>query len=107
MTPNDELGAILRRAAEHRKLRVENKSLKQEIRRREANHPFTCSVRRISSSRSRSEIPEATVWVDVDATALWSLREAARTPDEPGPGLLAYIARFVVAGLPLDASGGS
>lgn len=50
-------------------------------------------------SRSRSEIPEATVWVDVDATALWSLREAARTPDHPGPGLLAYVARFVVAGL--------
>ncbi|WP_419706823.1 dihydrolipoamide acetyltransferase family protein [Promicromonospora sp. NFX87] len=50
-------------------------------------------------SRSRAEIPEATVWVDVDATALWSLREAARTPDDPGPGLLAYVARFVVAGL--------
>jgi DNA-binding NtrC family response regulator len=32
---NDELLAILRRAAEHRHLRVENKSLKQEIRRRE------------------------------------------------------------------------
>lgn len=50
-------------------------------------------------SRSRSEVPEATVWVDVDATALWNLREAARTPDDPGPGLLAYVARFVVAGL--------
>lgn len=50
-------------------------------------------------SRSRSEIPEATVWVDVDATALWNLREAARTPADPGPGLLAYVARFVVAGL--------
>jgi len=32
---NDELVAILRRAAEHRHLRVENRSLKQEIRRRE------------------------------------------------------------------------
>ncbi|WP_460887399.1 dihydrolipoamide acetyltransferase family protein [Promicromonospora xylanilytica] len=50
-------------------------------------------------SRSRAEIPEATVWVDVDATALWELREAARTPAGPGPGLLAYVARFVVAGL--------
>lgn len=50
-------------------------------------------------SRSRAEIPEATVWVDVDATALWNLREAARTPADPGPGLLAYVARFVVAGL--------
>ncbi|GAA1953974.1 dihydrolipoamide acetyltransferase family protein [Nocardioides panacihumi] len=50
-------------------------------------------------SRSRAEIPEATVWVDVDATALWDLRESARTADDAGPGLLAYIARFVVAGL--------
>jgi DNA-binding NtrC family response regulator len=32
---NDELVAILRRAAEHRKLRIENKSLKQAIRRAE------------------------------------------------------------------------
>jgi len=32
---NDELVAILKRAAEHRKLRAENKSLKQEIRRHE------------------------------------------------------------------------
>jgi 2-oxoisovalerate dehydrogenase E2 component (dihydrolipoyl transacylase) len=46
-------------------------------------------------TRSRAEIPEATVWVDVDATPLWELR--ASTPG--GPGLLAYIARFVVAGL--------
>jgi 2-oxoisovalerate dehydrogenase E2 component (dihydrolipoyl transacylase) len=50
-------------------------------------------------SRSRAEIPEATVWVDIDATALWDLREAARTATDPGPGLLAYLARFVVAGL--------
>jgi 2-oxoisovalerate dehydrogenase E2 component (dihydrolipoyl transacylase) len=46
-------------------------------------------------SRSRAEIPEATVWVDVDATNLWQLRES----NPGGPGLLAYIARFVVAGL--------
>lgn len=52
-----------------------------------------------SLSRSRAEIPEATVWVDVDATALWELRESVRTPAEPGAGLLAYLARFVVAGL--------
>ncbi|GAA1656311.1 dihydrolipoamide acetyltransferase family protein [Actinoplanes couchii] len=49
-------------------------------------------------SRSRAEIPEATIWVDVDATALWELRERGRST--PGsPGLLAYVARFVVAGL--------
>jgi pyruvate dehydrogenase E2 component (dihydrolipoamide acetyltransferase) len=50
-------------------------------------------------SRSRSEIPEATVWVDVDATLLWEVREAGRTAEAAGPGLLAYLARFVVAAL--------
>jgi DNA-binding NtrC family response regulator len=35
---NDELVAILKRAAEHRRLRVENTSLKQEIRRRDKHH---------------------------------------------------------------------
>jgi pyruvate dehydrogenase E2 component (dihydrolipoamide acetyltransferase) len=50
-------------------------------------------------TRSRSEIPEATVWVDVDATALAELRESARRPDDPGPGLLSYLARFVVVAL--------
>ncbi|MFC8799009.1 dihydrolipoamide acetyltransferase family protein [Promicromonospora sp. NPDC057138] len=50
-------------------------------------------------SRSRAEIPEATVWVDVDATELCRLREATRTPADPGPGLIAHLARFVVAGL--------
>src|SRR5690348_7539133 len=34
---NDDIVAILRRAIEHRQLRAENKSLKQEIRRRERN----------------------------------------------------------------------
>ena len=52
-----------------------------------------------SLSRSRAEIPEATVWVDVDATPLWELRESTRTAADPGPGLMAYLARFVVAGL--------
>ena len=50
-------------------------------------------------SRSRAEIPEATTWVDVDATALVGLRESLRTATDPGPGLLALMARFVVAGL--------
>ncbi|WP_433500781.1 dihydrolipoamide acetyltransferase family protein [Sphaerimonospora sp. CA-214678] len=67
----------------------------------ERRTPLTGFRKAVSAalSRSRAEIPEATVWVDVDATALWSLRESARTPADPGPGLLAYIARFVVAGL--------
>ena len=51
-------------------------------------------------SRSRSEIPEATVWVDVDATALVEMRAALKKADPHNtPGLLAFIARFVTAGL--------
>lgn len=51
-------------------------------------------------SASRSEIPEATVWVDVDATALLELRAGLkrRDPDNT-PGLMAFLARFVLAGL--------
>ncbi|WP_307080024.1 dihydrolipoamide acetyltransferase family protein [Arthrobacter pascens] len=50
-------------------------------------------------SRSRSEIPEATVWVDVDATALVELRAGFKKGGAHAPGLLAFIARFVTAGL--------
>ncbi|MDV8146980.1 dihydrolipoamide acetyltransferase family protein [Arthrobacter sp. B10-11] len=51
-------------------------------------------------TRSRSEIPEATVWVDVDATALVEMRAALKKVDPHNtPGLLAFIARFVTAGL--------
>ncbi|MDQ0145939.1 dihydrolipoamide acetyltransferase family protein [Pseudarthrobacter niigatensis] len=50
-------------------------------------------------ARSRSEIPEATVWVDVDATALMELREGLKANGAEVPGLLAFIARFVTAGL--------
>ncbi|BCW20164.1 dihydrolipoamide acetyltransferase component of pyruvate dehydrogenase complex [Arthrobacter sp. NtRootA9] len=50
-------------------------------------------------SRSRSEIPEATVWVDVDATGLLELRQGMKANGAEVPGLLAFIARFVTAGL--------
>jgi 2-oxoisovalerate dehydrogenase E2 component (dihydrolipoyl transacylase) len=51
-------------------------------------------------SRSRTEIPEATVWVDVDATALVEMCAALKKSDpHNAPGLLAFIARFVTAGL--------
>jgi 2-oxoisovalerate dehydrogenase E2 component (dihydrolipoyl transacylase) len=51
-------------------------------------------------ARSRSEIPEATVWVDVDATALVEMRAGLKKSDPHNtPGLLAFIARFVTAGL--------
>lgn len=50
-------------------------------------------------SRSRAEIPDATVWVDVDATALMELRRALKTKDGAAPSMLAFVARFVTAGL--------
>ena len=51
-------------------------------------------------TRSRAEIPEATVWVDVDATALVELRAGLKKTDPHNtPSLLAFIARFVTAGL--------
>jgi 2-oxoisovalerate dehydrogenase E2 component (dihydrolipoyl transacylase) len=49
-------------------------------------------------ARSRAEIPEATTWVDVDATDFLALREDMRDGDWK-PGLVALLARFVVAGL--------
>ncbi|MCP2251104.1 dihydrolipoamide acetyltransferase family protein [Lentzea aerocolonigenes] len=49
-------------------------------------------------TRSRTEIPEATTWVDVDATALLDLRAELKETGA-APGILAMVARFVVAGL--------
>jgi len=49
---NDELLAILKRAAEHRELRVENRSLRQEIKRREG----PVGARPVGNSRS---------WLDI------------------------------------------
>ena len=63
--------------------------------------PLT-GVRRMVATRltrSRQEIPEATTWVDVDATRLVALRSALARPDSPAPGLLSLVGRFVVAGL--------
>lgn len=53
-------------------------------------------------SRSRREIPEATVWVDVDATSLLSVRAELnqRSPQRP-VGVLALLARFTVSALRL------
>jgi pyruvate dehydrogenase E2 component (dihydrolipoamide acetyltransferase) len=51
-------------------------------------------------SRSRREIPEATVWVDVDATALVETRRALNAADPARPvSLLALLARFAILGL--------
>jgi 2-oxoisovalerate dehydrogenase E2 component (dihydrolipoyl transacylase) len=51
-------------------------------------------------SRSRREIPEATVWVDVDATDLVETRRALNAADPKRPvSLLALLARFTILGL--------
>jgi 2-oxoisovalerate dehydrogenase E2 component (dihydrolipoyl transacylase) len=51
-------------------------------------------------SRSRAEIPDATTWVDADATGLLQARDVLRAaaPDRP-VGVLALLARICVAGL--------
>ncbi|MCX4472101.1 2-oxo acid dehydrogenase subunit E2 [Micromonospora sp. NBC_01655] len=51
-------------------------------------------------SRSRREIPEVTIWVDADATALVETRRAinAATPDQP-VSILALLARICLTGL--------
>jgi len=50
-------------------------------------------------SRSRAEIPEATVWVDVDATELWNLRRSMAADGAGAPSFTAFLARFVLLGL--------
>ena len=60
---NDELLAILRRAAEHRQLRLENKSLKKEIRRRDrrtssspiGNHPLWLDALSLAEAVAHTE----------------------------------------------------
>ncbi|GGS90160.1 MULTISPECIES: dihydrolipoamide acetyltransferase family protein [Streptomyces] len=50
-------------------------------------------------SRSRREIPEATVWVDADATELMRARAAMNAAGEPKISLLALLARICTAAL--------
>jgi len=60
-------------------------------------------VRKITAdklTRSRREIPEATIWVDTDATELLRLRTTLNAGDaEPRISLLALLSRFAVLGL--------
>ncbi len=50
-------------------------------------------------SQSRTEIPEATVWQDVDVTKLLELRSELKSADQQAPSVLAFLSRFVIAGL--------
>jgi 2-oxoisovalerate dehydrogenase E2 component (dihydrolipoyl transacylase) len=63
--------------------------------------PLT-GVRKVVADKltaSRREIPEATVWVDVDATELVAARAALNAKSDRPVSLLGLIARFAVAGL--------
>lgn len=50
-------------------------------------------------SRSRREIPEATVWVDVDVTDLWRLRPQMARAGERPPSFTAILARYTLLAL--------
>ncbi|ANN17951.1 branched-chain alpha-keto acid dehydrogenase subunit E2 [Amycolatopsis orientalis] len=89
-------GGIIRRADVEAALTV------PEQRDGETRIPLT-GVRKAVADKlttSRRQIPEATVWVDVDATELVTARKSlnASAPDRP-VSLLGLIARFAVAGL--------
>ncbi|WP_328618282.1 2-oxo acid dehydrogenase subunit E2 [Amycolatopsis sp. NBC_00355] len=63
--------------------------------------PLT-GVRKVVADKltaSRREIPEATVWVDVDASELVAARVALNAKTDRPVSLLGLIARFAVAGL--------
>ena len=49
--------------------------------------------------RSRAEIPEATVWVDVDVTDLWRMRSGMAGAGQHPPSFTAILARYVLLAL--------
>lgn len=68
---------------------------------RDTRTPIT-GLRKVVSERltkSRQEIPEATIWLDVDATELLGTKRALEARTGEKYSLLALVARFVVAGL--------
>lgn len=68
------------------------------VRARERMSPLRKAVS-AKLSRSRAEIPEATVWVDVDATQLWDLRAQMAPEGGKAPSVTALLARFVLLAL--------
>ena len=68
---------------------------------RDTRTPIT-GLRKVVSERltkSRQEIPEATIWLDVDATELLGTKRALEARTGEKYSLLSLVARFVVAGL--------
>ncbi|MCF2572613.1 dihydrolipoamide acetyltransferase family protein [Brevibacterium sp. UCMA 11754] len=68
---------------------------------RDTRTPIT-GLRKVVSerlSKSRQEIPEATIWLDVDATELLNTKRALEARTGEKYSLLSLVSRFVVAGL--------
>ena len=68
---------------------------------RDTRTPIT-GLRKVVSerlSKSRQEIPEATVWLDVDATELLATKRTLEERTGEKYSLLSLVARFVIAGL--------
>src|SRR5699024_4699627 len=68
---------------------------------RDTRTPIT-GLRKVVSERlstSRQEIPEATIWLDVDSTELLATKRALEERTGEKYSLLSLVARFVIAGL--------
>ncbi|WP_209324520.1 dihydrolipoamide acetyltransferase family protein [Brevibacterium renqingii] len=68
---------------------------------RDTRTPIT-GLRKVVSerlSKSRQEIPEATIWLDVDATELLATKRVLEERTGEKYSLLSLVARFVIAGL--------
>ncbi|MEU6224468.1 dihydrolipoamide acetyltransferase family protein [Streptomyces sp. NPDC047042] len=111
LTPSGPAGVVLRRDVEQAAARQASASASAPAPTRPASAPPAGDGVRIplrgvrkavadKLARSRTEIPDATTWVDVDATGLLEAKRALEAA-QPGRriGLLALLARICVAGL--------
>ncbi|MDN5807486.1 MAG: 2-oxo acid dehydrogenase subunit E2 [Brevibacterium sp.] len=76
-------------------------SAREESTNRDTRTPIT-GLRKVVSERltqSRQEIPEATIWLDVDATELLDTKRALEARTGEKYSLLSLVSRFVIAGL--------
>jgi pyruvate dehydrogenase E2 component (dihydrolipoamide acetyltransferase) len=89
LTPTGSHGVLLRRDVEQALTPADTTRI-----------PLTGLRRTVAEklSRSRSEIPDATTWVDVDATALMAAKAEMQGPERK-TSLLALLVRCCVAGL--------